>query len=109
MLLPGLTSVLLFVGVVSADVAHVLLPEHAAAQTQPRTVSPSDARLVLARRLGLSDFHSLRDANEGTVEALNALGGRAQPLFGGETRTETLRRAIIVVEEAEDLFGTSIA
>jgi len=105
MLIPGFTSVLLLAGAVSAEVAHVLLPDHATPQTKPRIVSPSDARLVLAQRLGLSDFHSLKDANEETVEALNALGGKAQPLFGGQIQTETPRRAIIVVEEAEDLFG----
>lgn len=101
----GLASALLLVGAASAKVAHVLIPDHAGSQTVPRTISPSDARLVFARRLGLSDFHSLRNANEATIEALNVLGGRPQPLFSGESQTETSGKAIIVVEGAEDLFG----
>lgn len=103
--LSGLASILLLGSAVSAEVAHVLFLDHKRSQSEPLTVSPSDARLVFARRLGLSEFHSLQGATDATVEALNVLGGKPQRLFGGANDAETKPQAIIMVEGAEDIFG----
>lgn len=104
----GLKSLLLLASVVSADVARVFLSGHSESQAEPRTLSPSDARLVIARRLGLSDFHSLRDANDATIEALNLLSGKPQPLFNGNNQVDPVPKAIFVVEGGEDVFGARV-
>lgn len=101
----GLASILLLAGATYAEVAHVILPDLTKSQVSPRAVSPSDARLVFAQRLGLEEFHSLQNANEATIESLNLLGAKPEPLFSGKSLAEPQQSAIIVVEGADDIFG----
>ena len=42
--------------------------------SKPPSLSPSAARLLLARRLGLDQYHSLRDVGEATINALTSHG-----------------------------------
>ena len=75
------------------------------AEAQPPSVSPSTARLLLAQRLGLSQYHSLKDAGESTLEHLNALGGTQKPIFPDEEQ-EPLK-VLLFVEGWEDPKGSS--
>ncbi len=47
----------------------------------PPSISPLTARLLLAQRLGLSQYHSLEGADEGTLGILNTFGGEQQRIF----------------------------
>ena len=74
-------------------------------EAQPPSVSPSTARLLLAQRLGLSQYHSLKDAGDSTIKHLNALGGTQNPIFSDEEQ-EPLK-LLIFVEGWENPKGSS--
>jgi hypothetical protein len=69
----------------------------------PSSVDPETARLIFAQRLGLSQFHDLKNANEGVIQQLNQYGGTPQQLFG--TRESNNAHAIIIVEGVENAEG----
>ena len=73
--------------------------------TPPSSVSPNEARLLFARRLGLSRYHSLGDASESTLELLNAYGGPQEQLFGGKRWEEHPRRLLAIVEGVQQPEG----
>ncbi len=56
-------------------------PQHSPTALELDVVNPETARLILAHRLGLSQYHSLKGADEGTLRHLNELGGTQQMLF----------------------------
>lgn len=62
---------------------YLLQRDHTPA-AKPPTLSPSQARLVLAQRLGVSKYHSLDDASASTLSHINDFGGHHQALFGDE-------------------------
>ena len=73
---------------------------------QPPSVSPNTARLLLAQRLGLTQYHSLREDDESAIEHLNALGGTQKPVFLDEGRDETPLKFLLIVEGWEDPQGS---
>ena len=74
-------------------------------EAQPPSVSPSTARLLLAQRLGLSQYHSLKGAGDSTIKYLNALGGTQNPIFSDEEQ-EPLK-LLIFIEGWENPKGSS--
>lgn len=74
------------------------------------SLSPETARLVLADRLGLSQYHSLLGANELTIKYLNQLGAlRSQHLLNDEPeRSRRSGRLLLVIEGVETPQGTYI-
>lgn len=65
---------------------------------QPLSISPNTARLLLAQRLGLSQYHSLGQANEDDLGILNTYGGIQQQLFGNDDLLRSANKLIIIVE-----------
>lgn len=59
-------------------------------------ISPENARLVLAHRLGLSRYHKVGNADENTLELLN---GIQTPLFSAGSVS---RKLMLVVEGLGD-------
>ena len=51
---------------------------------KPPSISPHTARLLFAQRLGLSQYHSLQDADDSTLDILNTYGGEQQQIFARE-------------------------
>ena len=76
-------------------------------KAQPPSVSPSTARLLLAQRLRLSQYHSLKDADDSTVRHLNTLARIQKPIFQDEEQDETPAKLLIIVEGWEDPKGSS--
>ena len=79
------------------------------ASSKPQSISPKTARLLLAQRLGLSQYHDLGAADEGTLDVLNTYGGPQQLAFEDEEpsrqqRTDKLLFIIEGVEYAEGIF-----
>ena len=71
---------------------------------KPPSVSPNDARLLFAQRLALSQYHSLLDAEESTIDILNTYGEWPEPKpqrYGGSG----LSRTLIIVEGVQDALG----
>ncbi|KAF2085602.1 hypothetical protein K490DRAFT_46276 [Saccharata proteae CBS 121410] len=74
--------------------------EHGA---QPSDIlSPETARLVFAQRLGLSQYHSLKNVDEASLRKVNVFGGRRPKLFGDEQLEDETTHVMIVVEGAKD-------
>jgi hypothetical protein len=78
----------------------------AAASPQPPTsANPQTTRLIIAQRLGLSRFHSIKHASDEDIQLLNAYGGRQQKLFGAEDRERTKAHVLVWLEDVEDFTG----
>ncbi|KAI4207252.1 MAG: hypothetical protein LQ348_000637 [Seirophora lacunosa] len=73
-----------------------------------QTLSPATTRLLLARRLGLSHFHSLEGADDTTLSILNGFGGEPTPLLherrGGMLDQQTHLVIVEGVQNAEDMI-----
>lgn len=65
-----------------------------------RTLSPIEARLVLAQRTGVEDYHIGDLLSPGGIEAINRFGAKQQ-LFTGDLHVK--RRIQILVEVEEDV------
>lgn len=65
---------------------------------EPPSISPHTARLLLAQRLGLSQYHSLADADERTLDILNTYAGEQQEIFAREEGFQGAEKLLLVVE-----------
>lgn len=71
--------------------------------TEPPSVSPHTARLLLAQRLGLSQYHSLQDADESTFSILNKFGGeQQQQIFAREDPSQGAEKLLLIVEGVDE-------
>ena len=75
--------------------------------SDPPTLSPEDARLVFAQRLGVSQYHSLDDAGEDTLAYINRFGGRQDRLFEAG-RDNKAAELVIFAEGASTKKGEPI-
>jgi len=73
----------------------------------PPSISPITARLLLAQRLGLSQYHSLEDADESTLEVLNDYGGRQGQVFEDEEQIRGAEKLLLIVDGVSNPQGTS--
>jgi len=70
--------------------------------SNPPTLTPEQARLVFAQRLGISQYHGLGDAKESTLSYINQFGGRQEEsLFGDDASQDQAAELVLVVEVAE--------
>ena len=72
------------------------------AQAEPPSISPNTARLLLAQRLGLSQYHSLQDADESTLDILNTHGGQQEQIFAYEDGSQGAEKFLLVVEGVDE-------
>lgn len=72
----------------------------------PQTASPETARLILAQRLGLSQYHSLSGIDDLTLQQLNAFGGEPTRFFGDEDAT-TPAKLLVLIDGVQDPEGIS--
>lgn len=78
------------------------------APAEPPSISPHTARLLFAQRLGLSQYHSLQDADESSLAILNNYGGQQRQIFDSEDGSQGAERILLVVEGIdEEVFGQS--
>ena len=68
----------------------------------PPSISPNTARLLFAQRLGLSQYHSLQDTDESTLEILNVYGGKQQQIFTQKERSWDAEKLLLVVEGVDE-------
>jgi hypothetical protein len=78
------------------------------ASTSPETVDPATARLILAQRLGLGQYHTISNVNEESIRQINAFSPQQQALFRHERHTEPISRLLIVVEGLEESSGKAL-
>lgn len=85
---------------VSAQVANIYTYDpQSPPRPHPRNLSPAAARLVLAQRAGVEDFHRADLDQEDVIAAINDYGLRT-PLFASELG---LKKAVILLEEDGEL------
>lgn len=71
------------------------------------SISSITARLLLAHRLGLSQYHSLDGADEATIEVLNGFEGSREQIFLDEEKsTEKVLAFIENVEHPDGMHLT---
>ncbi len=77
--------------------------------SKAQSISPNTARLLLAQRLGLSQYHDLGDADEVALDVLNRYGGPQQSAFGeeDEPQKQSLDRLLFIIEGVEYPEGIS--
>lgn len=105
----GTLLALLLTNPINARHAFVSVPSssHAPFLPSDRTVSPSTARLVLAQRLGVSEYHSVDDADVQSIEILNSFGNdRQESILDGTKQDEERRKVLFFVEGVEDPHST---
>ncbi len=69
---------------------------------EPPSISPHSARLLLAQRLGLSQYHSLQDADDLTLEILNKYGGEHQQIFAREETVQDVEKLLLIIEGVDE-------
>lgn len=84
--------------------AYIYIP-NASERPSPQSLSPEATRLLLARRLGLSRYHSLEGADEVTLRTLNDFGGKQEALLSVDEQSLGPQRNLVVVEDVENLDG----
>lgn len=101
---------LLYCSAAASSAGHVFIydplaqqPEHREAQS----VSPEAARLILAQRLGVSRYHSIKHANSELINQINTYGGRPQQFFRDSKVAEgtTDAHVLVWIEDVEDITG----
>ncbi|KAH0539106.1 hypothetical protein FGG08_004344 [Glutinoglossum americanum] len=81
--------------------------ENPSPPSDPQTVSPEAARLILARRLGLSQFHRLKGLGDDTLRQINDLGGSQQRLLSDPE--DDLQEPIVIIVEGVENAGVGQA
>lgn len=69
---------------------------------EPPSISPRTARLLFAQRLGLSQYHSLQDADEPTLDILNTYGGEQQQIFAHQHENGAAEKLLLIVEAIDE-------
>ncbi len=84
--------------------------EYTSSSTEARPISPITTKLLLAQRLGLSQYYSLEGADEATIEILNGFTSPQEQLFldGIETKRRE-RKLLAIVENVEQFEGESVS
>lgn len=70
-----------------------------------QALSPATSRLLFARRLGLSQFHSLEGADDATLQILNDYGGEQKALLSTDEPWTGPQRNLIIVEGVDNPEG----
>ncbi|CZS95062.1 hypothetical protein WAI453_011169 [Rhynchosporium graminicola] len=96
-----LTPSFLFSALISAasaaDHANVYIFDGAKrTATNTPSLSPEQARLVFAQRLGTSQYHGIGDASESTLSYINKFGGQHESLFQDTTDDKAAELVLIV-------------
>ena len=97
----------------SAATGHVYITDSARPQSQPRgelrSLQPVPARLVLAQRAGVEDYHSADLGDESVREAINEYGVRTTMFEDNSLQNGRRQRAMILVEGGEDAEGEMLS
>ena len=64
-------------------------------------IAPETARLVLAQRLGVSQYHNLGTTGDITLDLVAQLGGAHHVLFKDDKEDDEIRRVLVIVEGIE--------
>ena len=72
----------------------------------PPSISPNTARLLLAKRLSVSQYHDLGDVDDSVLEILDKYGGTWPTVFSQRADSSSQSQLLLVVEGVEHPEGT---
>lgn len=93
LLLPAFISV---ASATSSAQVYIFQGEDFPNTSTPPTLSPEEARLVFAQRLGVSQYHRLGDASETTLSYISQFGGSQESLFQDLAQDKAAELVLIV-------------
>jgi hypothetical protein len=70
--------------------------ESPSTSSNPPALTPEEARLVFAQRLGVPQYHSIGDASEKTLSSINTFGGRQESIFQDSGRDKAAELVLLV-------------
>lgn len=82
--------------------------QYTAPKGEVPSISTTTTRLLLAQRLGLSQYHSLEDASDASIQILNSFGGIQEPIFHDESRGRRTERFLAIIENVDKLEGETL-
>ncbi|KAL8918012.1 MAG: hypothetical protein Q9208_007610 [Pyrenodesmia sp. 3 TL-2023] len=71
-------------------------------------LSPATTRLLLAQRLGLSQYFGLEDSDDETLRILNSFGGKQKTLLSNDEPWMGPQKSLIIVEGVEQQLQSKI-
>ncbi|RAL60473.1 hypothetical protein DID88_000248 [Monilinia fructigena] len=74
-------------------------------QASPPALSPNEARLVLAQRLGVSQFHDVGSIGSNAIKHVNKFGGQLKSLFKDAPRDKVAELVMIVEGVSKETAG----
>lgn len=82
--------------------------QYSAPKGEVPSISTTTTRLLLAQRLGLSQYHSLEDASDASIQILNSFGGIQEPIFHDGSRGRRTERFLAIIENVDQLEGETL-
>ena len=70
--------------------------ESPSSSSNPPALTPEEARLVFAQRLGISQYHGIGDASEKTLSSINTFSGRQESIFQDSGRDKAAELVLLV-------------
>ncbi|QSZ36407.1 hypothetical protein DSL72_006284 [Monilinia vaccinii-corymbosi] len=74
-------------------------------QASPPALSPNEARLVLAQRLGVSEFHDVGSVDSSAIKHINKFGGQSRSIFEDAPKDRAAELVMIVEGVSEETAG----
>ena len=78
--------------------------------SNPPTLSPEEARLVFAQRLGVSQYHGIGDASDNALEHISTFGGNQNSIFQDSGRDKTAELVLFILggssKSIESIFSS---
>ncbi|PQE20399.1 arsenate reductase protein [Rutstroemia sp. NJR-2017a BBW] len=71
----------------------------------PPALSPTEARLVLAQRLGISQYHDIGSVKDSAIKHINKFGGQLKSLFNDAPKDKAAELVMIVEGVSDDTAG----
>jgi hypothetical protein len=99
-----------FIGAASAALTadvYIFQGEESSKTLEPPTLTPEQARLVLAQRIGSSRYHDLSTASDSTLSFINSFGGARDSLFE-DVSTDEAAELVLIVEGVDGKITESL-
>lgn len=82
--------------------------QYPAPSGEAASISAITTRLLLAQRLGLSQYHSLGDASDDSIQVLNSFGGIQELIFPDESRERRTDKFVAIIENVDQPEGEAL-
>ena len=95
LLLPALVGAATAAAIAEGNV-YIFQSDERPSISNPPTLSPEEARLVFAQRLGVSQYHGIGDASDSTLSHISTFSGRQESIFQDSGRDKAAELVLLV-------------